>query len=179
MKVLYIDTHYKDIHVALFDDNGLIREQKLLDKKNNSSYIMPIISEVCTPREIEQIVVVNGPGSFTGVRLGVTIAKTMAYCLNVPIKVLSYFDVLYNSNQNSEAIYAVFDNNGYYVKDYSIDQNPRYLSKEEFVNEFEINKLITNGNINFKNLYNFLSTKEETNVHLVNPLYIKKIGVEK
>ena len=37
------------------------------------------------PNDVNKIIVVNGPGSFTGIRIGITLAKLMAFCLSIPI----------------------------------------------------------------------------------------------
>ena len=46
------------------------------------------------PADIEKIVVAKGPGSYTGVRIGVTIAKTLAWTLNIPLVGISSLEVL-------------------------------------------------------------------------------------
>ena len=47
-----------------------------------------------TVNDIDKILVVTGPGSFTGERIAVTIGKTIAYCLNIPIKVIDALTII-------------------------------------------------------------------------------------
>ena len=88
MNTLFIDTHLWDIIIVLLHDGLVVKKEEVKNKKNNSEYIFPSIVKVIDGIKLDEIIVVNGPGSFTGVRLGVTIAKTLAYTLNIPIKLL-------------------------------------------------------------------------------------------
>ena len=67
--------------------------------------MFPAIKELIDEQKLDEIIVVNGPGSFTGVRLGVTIAKTLAYTLNIPIKTISSLEVSSISNNAQKSIY--------------------------------------------------------------------------
>lgn len=182
MRTLYIDTHYLDVHIILFENGIIIKRKDIINVKNNSEFIMPSIKEVCSPNEIDELIVINGPGSFTGVRLGVTIAKTLAYSLNKPIKVLSYFDVLYASNDCKDGIYSLSDNNGYYINEYkngkSLD-NFKYLSNTEYNEYVKTNTVYTNVEIFSEKVFDYSRKFKDINPHLVNPLYIKLIGAQK
>ena len=93
MKTLFIDTHLSDIIVFLYEDEKVVKKKKIINKKNNSEFMFSTIVEVIDNQKLDEIIVVNGPGSFTGVRLGVTIAKTLAYTLNISIKTITSLEV--------------------------------------------------------------------------------------
>ncbi|MCK1994889.1 tRNA (adenosine(37)-N6)-threonylcarbamoyltransferase complex dimerization subunit type 1 TsaB [Peribacillus muralis] len=99
MKVLAIDTSNFTLGVALVDGSQVIGEYTTNLKKNHSVRVMPAIEtllKACdtAPKELTKIVVAQGPGSYTGVRIGVTIAKTLAWTLQIPLSGVSSLEVL-------------------------------------------------------------------------------------
>ncbi|MSO00737.1 tRNA (adenosine(37)-N6)-threonylcarbamoyltransferase complex dimerization subunit type 1 TsaB [Bacillus paralicheniformis] len=99
MTILAIDTSNLTLGVALIKDGKVIAEHISHLKKNHSVRAMPAIDELLKecglePNDLTQIAVAKGPGSYTGVRIGVTIAKTLAWSLNIPIKTVSSLEVL-------------------------------------------------------------------------------------
>lgn len=99
MKVLAIDTSNYPLGIALIDDQQVIGEYITNMKKNHSVRVMPAIENLCRecdikPADLEKIVVAEGPGSYTGVRIGVTIAKTLAWTLQIPLVGVSSIEVL-------------------------------------------------------------------------------------
>ena len=181
MKTLYIDTHLYDIDIILFDNDEIINRKTIVDKKYNSTYLMPTLKEVCPNKDFDEIVVINGPGSFTGVRLGITIAKTLAFTMDVPIKEITYFDLMNISSNDGKHIYAISDGNGSYVAEFLKNKQVgdiKYLNNKEY-REFADNNIIeTNVAIDFSKLIPYLKTISSVNPHSVKPIYIKLIGVE-
>ncbi|MDQ0273861.1 tRNA (adenosine(37)-N6)-threonylcarbamoyltransferase complex dimerization subunit type 1 TsaB [Cytobacillus purgationiresistens] len=99
MKILAIDTSNYVLGIALIDDEHVIGEYITNVKKNHSVRVMPAIETLMKdcdvqPGDLEKIVVAEGPGSYTGVRIGVTIAKTLAWTLNIPLTGVSSLAVL-------------------------------------------------------------------------------------
>ena len=99
MKILAIDTSNFALGVAILDDNQVIGEFITNIKKNHSVRAMPAIEQLMKdcdvkPADLDKIVVAKGPGSYTGVRIGVTIAKTLAWTLKIPISGVSSLEVL-------------------------------------------------------------------------------------
>lgn len=90
MKVLAFDTSSKAMSVALLEDCQLLAEQTLNVKKNHSISLMPVIDFMMKqvgwkPTDLERIVVAQGPGSYTGLRVAVATAKTLAYTLTIDL----------------------------------------------------------------------------------------------
>ncbi|MBM7650520.1 tRNA threonylcarbamoyladenosine biosynthesis protein TsaB [Bacillus ectoiniformans] len=102
MKVLAIDTSTYALGLALLEDDQLIGEYTTDLKVNHSLRVMPAIEHLLSecgvkPKELGKIVVAKGPGSYTGVRIGVTIAKTLAWTLNIPLSGVSSLAALASS----------------------------------------------------------------------------------
>ncbi len=99
MTILAIDTSNYTLGVALLEDNQVLGEYITNLKKNHSVRIMPAIQTLMkdcerVPADLTKIVVAKGPGSYTGVRIGVTIAKTLAWTLNIPLVGISSLEIL-------------------------------------------------------------------------------------
>ncbi|MDF2855320.1 MAG: hypothetical protein K0Q87_1171 [Neobacillus sp.] len=99
MTILAIDTSNYSLGVALLEENMVLGEYITNLKKNHSVRIMPAIQTLMkdcdrVPSDITKIVVAKGPGSYTGVRIGVTIAKTMAWSLKIPLVGVSSLEIL-------------------------------------------------------------------------------------
>lgn len=180
MKTLFIDTHLNDIIVILLDNGKPVDKREVINKKNNSEFMFPAIKELIEGQKLDEIIVVNGPGSFTGVRLGVTIAKTLSYTLNIPIKTISSLEV--SSISNSTKKVSISDGNGCYLGEFDDNWKPTkeyiYVNNSDFTNMENSGEYIDNYKIDIEKVYKFLKNVNPVNVHSVKPLYIKKIGVE-
>lgn len=99
MNVLAIDTSNNVLGVAIIKNQKIIGETITDVPVNHSVRLMPVITSFMAEvkmsvEEIGLIVVANGPGSYTGVRVGVTTAKTLAWGLNIPVVAVSSLEVL-------------------------------------------------------------------------------------
>lgn len=97
--ILAIDSSNFPLGIALIADGKVIAERITNLPKNHSTRVMPAIVELMQeceikPENLTKIVVANGPGSYTGVRIGVTIAKSLAWTLGIPITTVSSLKVL-------------------------------------------------------------------------------------
>jgi tRNA threonylcarbamoyladenosine biosynthesis protein TsaB len=98
MKVLAIDTSNYVLGISIVDDEKVIAEYITNLKKNHSVRVMSALEHVMrecdlTPSDLNKIVVAKGPGSYTGVRIGVTIAKSLAWSLDIPLVGISSLEV--------------------------------------------------------------------------------------
>lgn len=90
MKLLAIDTSSPVASVAVMDDGVLIGEYVINNGKTHSQIIVPLVSDVLEKigisiADIDVFVTSLGPGSFTGLRIGVATVKSFAQALNKPI----------------------------------------------------------------------------------------------
>ena len=99
MKILAFDTSSTALSVALLEDEKLVAESTVTVKKNHSISLMPTIDFLVAqagwqPSDLERIVVAQGPGSYTGLRVAVATAKTLAYALDIDLVGVSSLQAL-------------------------------------------------------------------------------------
>ena len=212
MLILGIDTSTKICTCSIFDsENGVIAETSLSVKKNHSNIVMPIIDNLfkisdLIINDIDKIAVAIGPGSFTGVRIALGIAKGLAMALNKPLIAVNELDILEaiaDGNENEiiplidarkERVYYKYQNK--YVDDYLINLISNFDKNKKYI-------FVGDGAINYKNIlkdnlgdnaiilpvYNAFPrasilcelalNKEEANIYTLEPEYISKSRAEK
>lgn len=115
MTILAIDTSNTALGVALLEENQVLGEYITNLKKNHSIRIMPAIQTLMkdcekSPGDLTKIVVAKGPGSYTGIRIGVTIAKTLAWTLKIPLSGVSSLEILAGVGRNFDGyVSPIFD----------------------------------------------------------------------
>ena len=90
MKILAIDTSSKICSVSILEDNNVIIEKHNDDEKTHSQKLMPLIDELLkesnlTLDNIDLLACSQGPGSFTGIRIGISTVNAFADVKNIPI----------------------------------------------------------------------------------------------
>lgn len=99
MKVLAVDTSSSVAAVAVMEDAALLGEYLLSHGKTHSQKLVPMIKELLDalellPGEIDLFAASVGPGSFTGLRIGVTTVKAMAFAVQKPVVSVPTLDAL-------------------------------------------------------------------------------------
>ncbi len=106
MNILAFDTSLNKTYIMLSKNDEIISSIFETNEKNyHSAYLITGIKNIIENNslklsDINLIAVNNGPGSFTGIRVGVTVAKTMAKELNIPVICVSSLDILCKTYQN-------------------------------------------------------------------------------
>ena len=189
MTYLFIDTCNAFI-VSIIKNREILYINKDSSNIDTSSKIMPVIDDALkktnlTINNIDKIFVVNGPGSFTGIRVGVTIAKTISYCLNIPLIKLSELELLATTPSNTYNVPIIDARRGYvYGAIYDKDLNIYYEETHILFEELKT-KLPNNYNIvdNYDNidLIKLISKHENdipVNPHELKPNYLKNTEAE-
>lgn len=116
MLILAIDTSTNIGSVALFDSEKrvVIGEITLNVRKNHSAIINKVLDSLLIlsgvkKEEIDKIAVSIGPGSFTGIRIGVALAKGLAYALKKPIVGINELDMLANIYSGNKDVVVILD----------------------------------------------------------------------
>ena len=180
--ILFIDTHDELITIALKNNEDLFIKTKVSEYAH-SVYTMPMIEEVFKEnnlniKDLEKIIVVNGPGSFTGIRIGLSIAKTLAYALNLSINTISSLTAYLVSNETNDNKKAVIeDNKGYYVSVFDKDNN--IVVEETYCEEDTYDYPLVEEKLDVEKIIDYCKDMKSENPHFVKANYIKKIEVEK
>ena len=197
MITLFIDTSSSDVSIALIKDNIILSKIVECIPNKHSVYTVSYIDKVLKKAnkdvsDVQRIMVVNGPGSFTGVRIGVTIAKVYAYLEKIDIICVSSLKMRAIS-RNEDCVLSLIDahHNHYYMGLY--DKNKDEVIKEGFYEKEDVLKVIDkyspkivsdidikidNIEVNKQELdivkiVSYYNDSEIMNPHLVNPNYLK------
>ncbi len=205
MKILYLDTSSSFLYCAIVKDSILVGELKLKLERELSSLALSEISNLflvtsTSAIDIDKIIVVNGPGSFTGIRVGLTIAKTFAWTLKKDITTISSLDAMAISCQEKYDFYIpIIDARRGYVYACIYDKNYNQVLKNQYISLDTLKVTLDNlpgtytfiSNDKFENLNNVKSydpdfvkivnhfkDKENINPHGVDALYLKLTEAE-
>ncbi len=185
MKYLFIDTCSNCLIISTIINNKI--DYFFIDKNNNdtSSKVMKVLKEaVADINTVDKIFVVNGPGSFTGIRVGVTIAKTIGFCLNIPIIKLSELELLATTNTDTKYNVSLIDaRRGYvYVGIYDKDLNCYLQDQHILLNDIKYPDsytIIDNyDNIDLIKMIKKHEFDDPINPHDLKPNYLKRTEAE-
>ena len=115
MLILSIDSSSNAASVALMSDDKLVGEITLNDKKQHSVLLMSLVDSIlkqnnCTLQDVDGFIISKGPGSFTGLRIGMATVKGFAMGSKKPCVAISSLDGLaYNVNTFSGIICPIMD----------------------------------------------------------------------
>lgn len=102
-KRLVIDTASEYMYLALLIDDKEMDTVYEFGHQNHSVTILPFIEQLLKKADLEltdidEVIIGIGPGSYTGVRIGVSIAKMIGYLNNIPLKSISSLALLASSS---------------------------------------------------------------------------------
>lgn len=201
---LFMDTASSNLLVGIYQNNKIIYENIKKNDNHLSERLLPMIDEAflnsnLTPQQIDKIFVVNGPGSFTGIRIGVTVAKTFAWSLKKSIIPISELELMLTTTSPKKYKAAIIDARRDYVYARVQDNFGKCIIEDTYIlidelqfrlnNEIGLNNVefISDDNFNFKTSkikYNILEIIEKhsndvlKSSHEVNPNYLKKTEAE-
>lgn len=197
---LLIDTTTSNITVSIISNEKVLYKYQEIILSDMSSKILPIIDRGLKENrlnlnDIDKIFVVNGPGSFTGIRVGVTVAKTIAWALKKDIIPLSSLELMATTSIDKKYIVPMIDARrgnvfaGIYDNNLNCIKEDKLVNLNEFTNgliddyEFvsydniNINNLIK-PNINVVKVINKHLSDKGVNPHNLNPNYLKLTEAE-
>ncbi len=203
MRVLYIDTSSSFLYSAIVEDEKLIASVSEEYGQSLSEIALPKIVEMfnenkLSPKDVDKIIVVDGPGSFTGIRIGITIAKVYAWSLNIPITTITSLEAMSISSKEKKIHVPMINARRGYVYAAIYDENQKVIHKPEHMKWEDLEKEIHNLNSveiisndeydwdvetvpyqpDFVKIVETFKEKEPMNPHAVNPEYLKLTEAE-
>lgn len=137
MKILSIETSNKICSVAILEDKNLIKKIELNNGLTHSETLMPLIKQILEETKlslsnIDLLVCDIGPGSFTGIRIGIATVKAFTDSLNIPSVGISSLEGLAYNVKNEGLICSLIDckNNNCYYSLYELKNNTYTLLEE-------------------------------------------------
>lgn len=137
MKILSIETSNKICSVAILEDKNLIKKIELNNGLTHSETLMPLIKQILEETKlslsnIDLLVCDIGPGSFTGIRIGIATVKAFTDSLNIPSVGISSLEGLAYNIKNEGLICSLIDckNNNCYYSLYELKNNTYTLLEE-------------------------------------------------
>ena len=203
MTIFYIDTSSSNLYSGIYS-NGILKESvKKILGRDMSRYALNEVQLMferanINPQDIDKIIVVSGPGSFTGIRIGMTIAKIFAFSLKKDITSISSLEAMMYSVETDKIKVPILDARRGYVyagvyKNNKVIKENQYIKLDELISYLDsLNQeyiFITNDskldnlnrvkyNPDIKNIIENAKDKENINPHLVEPLYLKLTEAE-
>lgn len=203
MICLFLDTSSENLIVYLMKDSNILYEKNIVAIKDHSTYLLSTIEESfkqanINKKDLNKIIVGIGPGSFTGTRIAITVAKVLAFSLNIDIYSISSLEEFIYSIDGYDYYVPIIEekNNNLYFSIFDKDKNrvveDSYSNLETLYNILDNYKgnivLISNQKyekydvkekkIDIVKLMNNVLKRTHENVHAIKPNYIKKIEVE-
>lgn len=203
MITLFIDTSTDTLTVSIINDD-VILDAITLPSSEHSKYAMSAIESIFDKNNIKRnsvnkIMVVNGPGSFTGIRIGVTIAKIYAWACNINVVPISTLKAYAISNMGYKYYISSIDARRNYVYAAIYDSNYNNILYESYINKDDlINKIIkledyliisntpisefntVKPKLDIKRIYDYYKNDIGINCHAIKPVYLKEVeAVEK
>ena len=198
MNYLLIDTSSSNVLVSIIQDYKIIGLFNEEIKDDMSSQIL-IILDNCLKQanvsleDIDKLFVVNGPGSFTGVRVGVTIAKIISWSLNIKLIPLSSLELIASTSSSNLIIplinarrgnvfAGVYDNelNGTLSNGlYGLNELAEKYSNAEFISYDNYDGIsVIKPNVDIIRIIKKHENDNPVNAHALLPNYLKKTEAE-
>lgn len=194
LKRLVIDSATKYLYVALFDDYECLGKYYEAGKNDHSVHLMPQIESLLQSnsikvRDIDEIYIGVGPGSYTGLRVGVVIAKMFAWNNKIPIFTVSSLALMASSYTGEGLILAEVDARrgnsflGLYdiCKGYLTLQDMEQLTnleeyKNNIIGEFDVT---SQGEPNMEMIIKSKMFAQVEDIHALNPNYLRITEAER
>jgi len=196
MLEMILDTSSTILYISFVKDKKVIFESITEGKNNHSDNLLKLLEEGLNKNKIEvkdfdRIILGEGPGMYTGLRVSMTVAKMFAWTLKKPLYCMSSIDLLISDYFNKDGIYPIMikaKKDHSYTKIVEIKNGQmNVLRKEEFMNNEEFLKVLKDLNLDQAMIIDNTNMKINTlaivnheelltlvdNIHALEPNYLR------
>lgn len=137
---LYIDVSTEIMYIAVSKDDDAIDFSTRLGKRDHAAYLIDQIHQILERNklkidDVSELIVGEGPGSYTGIRIAITVAKTLAYAKNIPL--YSVPSLIFMTSGYKGLVCATHDARRGYVFA-SIHENDKVILKSQYIHLDEL-----------------------------------------
>jgi tRNA threonylcarbamoyladenosine biosynthesis protein TsaB len=194
LKRLLIDSATKDLYIALYEDLECLGKYYQSGNNDHSTKLMVEIERIfklnkLKVADLDEIIIGIGPGSYTGLRIGVVIAKMFGWNNNIPVKTISSLAMMASSSDSNDFIVAEIDarRGNSFIGLYKNEGKGLILVEKEVLtnlNDFTTSLkkpyvLISNGEVNLEKILNSKVLTTVSDIHSLNPNYLRITEAER
>ena len=152
MNYLAIDTSTMISTVTVADEKEILGDFNVNQAKTHSESLVPMIESLLrllgmTVKDIDKFVIAEGPGSFTGLRIGMTIAKTLAQVENKDLLTVSTLKAMAAGSTSNRAKLALLDARSTRVYGALYDENLEEIIPQNLYEIDELSKIVNEKNL--------------------------------
>ena len=190
LKRLFIDSATPYLCLAVLEDTKVLDSIYQKGDNNHSETLMPHLEimlkrQGLKPKDIDEIYVGIGPGSYTGVRIGVVVAKVLAYSLNIPVYKVSSLALLASHYSDEKIIPYIDARRGYaFLASYvqkegklSLIEGPVYDELDIWLNQSK-GRFVVEGEPDYAKIIVSEIAVKVRDVHMLAPTYLRKTEAE-
>ena len=194
LKRLVIDSASKYLYIGLFSDLECLGKYYKAGNNDHSVQLMKEIERIFKSNnlsiaDLDEIIIGIGPGSYTGLRIGVVIAKMFGWNNDIPVKTISSLALMASSYIGDKLIISEIDarRGNSFVGAYYNKGKGLILAKEDIMTNLEEFKLsfdeeyilLSKGEMDLYSLLNSNLLKEVVDIHSLNPNYLRVTEAER
>lgn len=192
LKSLVIDTATSYLYIGMFEGDDCLEEIYQKGHNDHSVTLMDELSKLFerlafTPKDLDRIIVGVGPGSYTGVRVGVVVAKMLGYSLAIPVYTVSSLALLASASQNGRVMAWIDARRKYaFIGGFDItDKTVKRISEDVYdsIENYESLQVFdfkqSEIKPNMVKLFHSNLLKKVINIHTLTPTYLRKTEAER
>lgn len=189
---LFLDTTGNYLNIAMYNDGKLVENVHKESPRSQSEHIIPLINELCeknnyTANDIKAVVITKGPGSYTGVRIAMTVAKVLCSTKKIPLYTVSTLQAMSLGvegkvcaliDARSNRAFVGFYENGVAIEDEKIlyldeitekvNDEYTFVGDASLISKESVNVDMNAEVFNHRNVWTLVE-----NVHTLTPSYLK------